>query len=189
MNESCTHCRPWLERQVSSSGAAGATRAVWLKGRRRQRLPAPWAKAGKNIFIVDAPAWVLSPKESEREFGSCTWVCCCIKHAGAAVFLKARTTNHTFWIELVQPVGAPSLTFSAIFHMGRSFVDGPVWKMRFFDFNAALYGQIEGGNICELAAQCRDRMSGLAAGAHDLRWRSRGIQAPAECRSSLDCAF
>lgn len=180
MNESCTHCRRWLERQVSSSGAAGATRAVWLKGRRRQCLPAPWAKAGKYIFIVDAPACILSPKESEREFDSCTWVCCCIKHAGATVLLKARTTDHTFWIELVQPVGAPGLTFRTIFHMGRSFVDGPVWKMRFFDFNAALYGQIEGGNICELAAQFRDRMSGFAASAHDLRWSSRGVQTPAE---------
>ena len=177
MNESCTHCRRWSERKVSSGGADGAIR---LKGRRRKRLPAPWAKAGKNIFIVDAPACVLSPKESEREFDSCTWVCCCIKHAGAAVFLKALTTNHTFWIELVQPVGAPSLTFSAIFHMGRSFVDGPVWKMRFFDFNAALYGQIEGGNICELAAQFRDRMSGLVAATHDLKLCRRGVQTPAE---------
>ena len=180
MNESCTHCRRWLEREVSSGSVAGATRAIWLKGRRRQRLPAPWAKAGKNIFIVDAPAGVLSPKESEREFGSCTWVCCCIEHAGAAVLLKARTTDQTFWIKLVQPISAPSLTFSAIFHMGRSFVDGPVWKMRLLDFNAALYGQIEGGNICELAAQCRDGLSGCAASAHDLRWRSRDIQAPAE---------
>ena len=181
MNDSCTHCRRWSEREVPSNGA--------IKGRRRQRLPAPWAKAGKNIFIVDAPACVLSPKESEREFGSCTWVCCCIKHAGAAVLLKARTTDHTFWIELVQPVCAPGLAFSAIFHMSRSFIDGLVRKMRLLDFNTSLDCQIKRGNIRELAAQCRDRLSGLAAGAHDLRWSSRGVQTPAECRSSLDSAF
>ena len=116
-------------------------------------------------------------------------VCCGIEHAGAAVLLKARTTNHTFWIELVQPVCAPGLAFSAIFHMSRSFIDGLVRKMRLLDFNTSLDCQIKRGNIRELAAQCRDRLSGLAAGAHDLRWSSRGVQTPAECRSSLDSAF
>ena len=180
MNESCTHCRRWLEREVPSNGVARAIRAIRLKGCRRQGLPAPWAKAGKNIFIVDAPACILSPKESEREFRGCFRHRYRIEHADAAVFRQTFTALCAFWIELVQPVSAPSLTFSTIFHMGRSFVDGRVWKMRFFDFNAALYGQIEGGNICELAAQFRDGLSGCAASAHDLRWSSRGIQAPAE---------
>ena len=166
MNESCTHCRRWSEREVPSNGA---TRAIWLKGRRRQRLPAPWAKAGKNIFLVDAPACILSPKQGEREFRGSTWVCCGIEHAGAAVFRQTFTAPCALWVELVQPVSAPGLALCAIFHMYRSFIDGLVRKMRLLDLNTPLYCHIKRGSIRELAAQCRDRMSGSAAGGHDPR--------------------